>query len=72
MKNFKTKKKSLYHLGNFQLSPPHSNQRLGLGLGSNTPGQTLLFSLFFLAVGSGSSLLPLPLFVLVYVSLEIS
>ena len=34
--------------------------------------QTLLFALFFLVVGSGSTLLPLPLFVLVSVSLEIS
>ena len=35
-------------------------------------GQILLFALFFLVVGSGSTLLPLPLFVLVSVSLEIS
>ena len=59
--------KSLYHLGNFNsllpLRPPASGR---------PEGQILLVALFFLVVGSGSTLLPLPLFVLVSVSLEIS
>ena len=67
MKNFKTKKKSLYHLGNFNSPLPPPTPALGWA-----HGQTLLFALFFLVVGSGSTLLSLPLFVLVSVSLEIS
>ena len=68
MKNFKTKKKSPYHLSNFNSplplqTPPRARPRVR---------DYLLFALFFLVVGSGSTLFALPLFVLVSVSLEIS
>ena len=68
MKNFKTKKKSLYHLSNFN-SPLPSNPCLGLSLGSNI----IVCAVFIVGTDcSSSTLLPLPLFVLVSVSLEIS
>ena len=68
MKNFKTKKKSLYHLSNFN-SPLPSNPCLGLSLGSNI----IVCAVFIVGTDcSSSTLLPLPLFALVSVSLEIS
>ena len=68
--NFQNKKKSLYHLPfPISLTLPSPPPSLPLG---RAKGQTLLFTLFFFIVGSSSTFLPLPLFVLVSVSLEIS
>ena len=71
MKNFKTKKKSLYHLPSpISLTlpyPPTPPPPPRTSLGSNF----IVCAVFFI-VGSSSTFLPLPLFVLVSVSLEIS
>ena len=65
MKNIKTKKKYLYHLGNFN-SPLVDKPRLGPGPESNIVCAVLFGCWQYFDTS------PLPLFVLVSVTLEIS